>query len=96
MYNYEKYALMQYLNSTQSELTEVYQKPSEEKQRIYDTIISTMKAVGGKRLRILSYNTFVFSCAYLYREQDKVFLAVFRPTRNFEVDVTDTVLGAQI
>lgn len=96
MYKYEQQVFMQYLNSTKSELREVYNNPSEQKRKIYDDIRSGMREVGGKRFRILSHNGWYFSCAYLYRRQDKVYLAVFRPTRNFDVDVTETVLGVQV
>ena len=93
MKKYEEQAFYQYLSSTHSELSEVYKNPSKRKRDIYEHILHGMHLVAGTAFRILSHNAFIFTCAYLYKKDGKVYLAVFCPSKAFDVDVTDTVLG---
>lgn len=92
----EENIFYQYLNSHKTTLCDCYAKPSAQKKKIYEQIRSNMHVVGGKNFRILSHDGWCFSCAYLYKADGNVYLAVFSPSKNFDIDVTDTVLGTQI
>ena len=87
----EEHVFYQYINAQASDISEVYNCPSPNKKQIFYQIKTRMRACGGKRLRILSHNKQFFSCAYLYKMDSKVYLAVFRPSKNFDIDVTDIV-----
>lgn len=96
MNKYGETVFYQYINSTKTTLADCYKIPSKEKISAYKAIISGMERVGGKHFRILSYNSYRFSCAYLYKDEGRVYLSVFTQTRMIDFDVTDTVLGTQI
>lgn len=78
-----------WLESNNLNLYDCYKKPSESKLDAERGIISACRHLGGKRFRILSYNTYSFTCAYCAEKDGKTFLVWHSPyhTEVFEIPV---------
>ena len=76
-----------WLASNNLNLYDCYKKPSESKLDAEWRIIHACRQMHGKRFRILSYNTFTFTCAYAVEKDDKTMLIWHSPynTEVFEI-----------
>ena len=63
-------ALTAWKKSTLVNLTDAYKKPSAAKSHIWNTCRENMAACGGWGLRIISYNTFMFTCGFLFTDPE--------------------------
>lgn len=77
----------QWLKSNNLNLYGCYKKPLEAKLDAELRIIHACRQMHGKRFRILSYNTFSFTCAYAVEKDDKTMLIWHSPynTEVFEI-----------
>lgn len=61
---------------------DVYTKPSHNKINAYERIYHEMMECGGYGLKIMSFNTFMFTCAYVTQANDgSLYLIYHTPTR---------------
>lgn len=72
MTRYEAYekTIERYANSNMYSVYDAYQQPSEQKVRAERMIHIEMDQYNGYDYRILSYNTFRFTCAYKYEDMN--------------------------
>lgn len=54
-----------YCKSNKKNLFECYKKQSPWKQMFFEECLETMKKYNGKDLKIVSYNTYSFSCGFI-------------------------------
>jgi hypothetical protein len=59
-----------YNKSYKTNLLQCYTKPSEKKFKAEQKIIDEMAKLGGYGYKIISYNIYNFSCAYMYNKID--------------------------
>ena len=73
-----------------------YVKPSDTKVSIEQDIKRQLLDRNGKRYRVLSGNTFYFTCAYAYAypKEDKWILVVETAGNHLEYDLTDEEIEA--
>ena len=69
----------QWLKSQNARLTDCYKRPSHEKLEAEHSIIRQCRSLEGKRFRILSYNTFTFTCAFAAEKDGKTMLVWHSP-----------------
>lgn len=77
----------QWLKSNNLNLYDCYKKPSQAKLDEERRIMYSCRKMKGKRLRILSYNTYCFTCAYAIEKDGKIKLIWHSPyhTEIFEI-----------
>lgn len=68
-----------YLKSSNCNLYDCYKRPSEEKLDAEHVIIRTCLQLNGKRFRILSYNTYSFTCAFTVEKDGGYYLIYHTP-----------------
>ncbi len=66
-------------------LYDVYTKPSHNKINAYERIYHEMMQAGGYGLKILSYNTFMFTCAYMVQGKDGALYLIYHTPSKKEV-----------
>ena len=59
-----------YLQTAATQLSDVYGRWSQAKQNGYDYCVRDMNRLNGERFRILSANTFQFTCGFTYTDPD--------------------------
>ena len=59
--------LKEYRDSNNYSIYDCYAKPSENKVIAYEETRNYMESIGGHGYRILSYNTFSFTCGYIVK-----------------------------
>ena len=59
--------LKAYRNSYNYNIYDCYAKPSENKVIAYEETRNYMESIGGNGYRILSYNTFSFTCGFIVK-----------------------------
>lgn len=64
----------QYKRATKRELGECYANPSAAKRQAYNCISMQCSMLNGWGIRIPSYNTMMFTMAFLYKEDGKTML----------------------
>lgn len=69
----------QWCKSSNTNLYDCYKRPSDEKLNAEFSIIRQCRAMNGKRFRILSYNTFTFTCAFAAEKDGKTMLVWHSP-----------------
>jgi hypothetical protein len=74
-----------YLNSNAYRLEDIYTTCSHSKYNAYESCFNKMINNNGYGFRILSYNTFMFTCAYLIEENDKRYLIVETPNHTIKI-----------
>lgn len=74
-----------YHRATNEGLYDVYTKPSHNKINAYEKIFHEMVQNGGWGLKILSYNTFMFTCAYQCVDENGVIHLVYHTPSKKEV-----------
>lgn len=57
----------EYINSYNYSIYDCYIKPSENKVQAYEETRNYMESIGGRGYRILSYNTFSFTCGFIVK-----------------------------
>ena len=62
-----KYYLWLYKKSNARRLEDVYKRCSDEKQSSFWRISCEMRQLGGASLRVLTHNTFRYTCAYILK-----------------------------
>lgn len=77
----------QWLRSQKSNLYDCYKRPSEYKLNAEHSIVQSCLKLHGERFRILSHNTYTFTCAFSYENNGKTFLVYHTPyhTDAFEI-----------
>ena len=68
-----------WLKSNNLNLYDCYKKPSDTKLDAEFNIIQSCRQMHGKRFRILSYNTYSFTCAYCVEKDGKTMLIWHSP-----------------
>lgn len=71
----------QYLKSNNCNLYDCYKCPSEAKLHAESTLRYCCRQLNGKRFRILSYNTYSFTCAFTFEKDGDHYLMWFCPYR---------------
>ena len=66
-------------------LNNVYSSCSADKQRAEQVILNEMTSTGGCAYKVISYNTFSFTCAYLNNTEQQ--LIVHTPTNKYTIDL---------
>lgn len=80
--NERRELVKRYNRAYDDSLYDVYTKPSHNKINAYEKIYHEMISCGGYGLKILSYNTFMFTCAYIKQGGDgSLYLIYHTPTR---------------
>lgn len=59
-----------YEKSNMLNITDAYTKPSTAKTNIFFNILRDMANNAGWGLKIISYNTFMFTCGYLFTDKE--------------------------
>lgn len=73
----------QWLKSNNLNLYDCYKKPSEFKLDVEWRIIQACRKMNGERFRILSYNTYTFTCAFSIEKDGKRYL-IWHGPYNYE------------
>ena len=79
-----KHFIRAYQNSTNFRLEDCYNNYSYAKQNAFDYCINKMNKMSGYDGRILSYNTFVFTYAFMTDDNK---LIVICPTNEYEIQL---------
>lgn len=79
--------LKNYLNWKASSLYQVYVKPSYNKIRAYDRIISIMLSDEGYNLKLGCANTWSFSAGYLFKKDGSEYLKYFTSKNVYVIKV---------
>lgn len=69
----------QYLKSNNCNLYDCYKRPSDEKLDAEFAIIHSCRQLHGKRFRILSYNSYTFTCAFTVEKDGEYYLIWHSP-----------------
>lgn len=64
-----------YLRSSDTQLFDCYDKPSQAKFNAYDYCLSLFREYNGSDFRIIGYNTFGFSVGFMFEKDGKTYLA---------------------
>ena len=83
------YYVQRYINSEYRSVIEAYTKPSSTKKRIEASILARMLARDGKRYRVVCFNCFYFTCAYVYPNNGTWILAIETSGNPLEYALTD-------
>lgn len=83
-----EYYVHKFMYSDCTSVMAYYVKPSDTKVSIEQGIKRQMLDRNGKRYRVLSGNTFYFTCAYAYPKEDKWILVVETASNHLEYDLT--------
>ncbi|MBQ5475984.1 MAG: hypothetical protein IIT65_15230 [Lachnospiraceae bacterium] len=77
-----------YEKSTMLNITDAYAKPSTAKQNAFMSCLYDMANNAGWGLKVISYNTFMFTCGYLFVEPETgvVKFKFFTPNHTTVVD----------
>ena len=75
-----------YDTSIDEYLTDVYDNPSDAKIEAYKGCYRKMIKMNGVGLRILSYNTFTFTVAWVYPGDNKVMLNVETAYNSYQIE----------
>ena len=77
-----------YDNSSMTNLTDAYKKPSKAKYSVWLDCAYDMLKNFGWGLKVISYNTFMFTCGYLYTDKETgvVKFKFFTPNHTTVVD----------
>ena len=80
----------QYERATATRLSDVYGRCSEAKQRAFNYCHRLMQEYNGDDMKILSHNTFVFTAAFLFEDQETGAINIMRitPSKNEAVEWT--------
>ena len=82
----EQRIVQNYTSLSNRGLLDVYGNPSTQKQMAYSTILHEMKVKQGYDLRVLSYNTFMFTVAYCYiNDKGQEILVYHTPNKRQEI-----------
>ena len=81
------YFAKKYILSDCTSVMNYYAKPSDTKISIEQDIKGQMLDRNGKRYRVLSGNTFNFTCAYAYPKEDKWILVVETISNHRELEL---------
>lgn len=82
-----------HMESSMTSLTDAYKKPSKAKAEIWADCEADMRALGGCLLKVINYNTFHFTCGFIYPHPTTghVMFAYYAPTWSAKVDMTPEV-----
>ena len=83
------YYVQRYINSEYRSVIEAYTEPSSTKKHIEASILAHMLARDGKRYRVVCFNCFYFTCAYVYPNNGTWILVVETSGKHLEYDLTD-------
>lgn len=76
-----------YKNSDTYSIYEAYERPSYNKERTFEVILREMDEKNGYGMRILSKNTFVYTCAYRFEENGKEYLRYHTPSNVMNIEL---------
>lgn len=76
-----------YANSTDYSLYHAYARPSVAKQRAWAYCEELMNKYEGWGLKVLSYNTFMFTAAFLFEDKETGVIQMMYITPNYDVAV---------
>lgn len=80
--NEKREIVRRYYRQPNDSIHDVYTKPSHNKIYAYERIYHEMMECGGYGLKIMSFNTFMFTCAYLMQSKDgSLYIIYHTPTK---------------
>lgn len=82
-----------YFGATCKSVRNAYSKPNITKIGIEDAIIRAMVANHGADYRVISYNSMMFKCGYLFMMNGRVHLHYFTRSKTLVIDIHDMVCG---
>ena len=86
----ERYMVENYFKSNKTELSQCYRKCSPNKRRAYQHCRHLMDEDNGFRFRIISHDSFNFTCAYLYiNNYSDMYLKYFTSFRTYLIKLDD-------
>ena len=71
--------IRRYLESNIEQLEQAYIKPSQDKINHFNSVRKACEKLGGFRLRLISYNKYTFTTAYLANQNEKLYLIYTAP-----------------
>lgn len=74
-----------YERSTVTEVTDVYANPSISKRRAEQDCRMWMAKQDGYLFRIISYNTFGFTCGWLFEDENNIYLRVETKDNSYRI-----------
>lgn len=77
---------VRYSNSTLYGLYYAYENPSVAKQNAWDYCVNLMDKYNGYGLRVVSYNTFMFTAAFLFLDENGVVNMMYI-TPNYDIAI---------
>ena len=89
-----EYFAKKFMYSDCTSVMNYYAKPSDTKVAIEQNIKGQMFERNGKRYRILSGNTFYFTCAYVYPKDDTWILVVKTISNHYELELLPQEIDA--
>lgn len=93
MTKYHRIIASRYFNAKFKSVCECYSKPSMTKIGIEEAIIRNMVANHGAYYRVISYNSMMFTCGYLFMMNGRVHLHYFTRSKTEVIDIHDMVCG---
>lgn len=88
-----------FATAPQKSIYEVYGRLSTAKIRAWESIREECYVNGGSALRVVSHNTFMFTCAYVYPDPETGALRLMyhTPSSRYDIDLTfsnsDDIIG---
>lgn len=73
---YQKYLLSNIVT-----LHDAYNKYSNKKELAYNDCINLMNSLNGENFTIISYNAWMFTCGFIYKNNDKLYFVYISPTK---------------
>lgn len=77
--------IKEYRNSYNYSIYDCYSKPSENKVLAYEETRNYMESIGGKGYRILSYNTYSFTCGFMFKN----YLCIITKDNYYKIKLDD-------
>jgi len=79
-----RFQYYRYCESNYERLSQIYETWSSKKDDAYKECKELMKSLGGKNFRIISYNAWMFTAGFVYRDEDgkKWFVYMSRTNTN--------------
>lgn len=71
--------------SKKSTIFDAYDRPSKEKINAYYKIKDEMNEVGGYGLRMTGAGSYIFSCAYLLKDNNVLYLIYHTPSDSYKI-----------
>ena len=87
----QEYYFNLFIKSKPKTLKDVYKKPSVQKRRIWEAIKAGCDYISGFHLTVLTHNAQFFTAAYAYYDHNNVVVAVFTPSKTFDIVLPDYV-----